>query len=359
MNAQIINFEMLHAGEDYRRSSIIKQLELAKEQGIDIVYGLMLIDGFLYRSPETFPVDIDVKLIAGMCEHPDHLYFNFYHRIVYNSFKHVQLPKWNSEAKSFLFLGGVPSRLNRINLLSKFYDKKMLDNAVWTFFPPWDIEMEKWCRHSLSHYTDQQYLKFLEEGANRIDDIYEISKNYSRASREEWDNEDYGSLPWMKDLAWIDPQVFADTVLSVISEGNAYPPATNFNFLTEKTWRTIAMRHPFVFAGYPEQFDYAKSLGLKTFEEYMLIKDYAHIQDENLRLDAVVENVNYFLDSYEQHKEYIRADTEHNYKVFKDITDQEDKFLDSLAVTAHDKNKWFEQTGLSHLMKIQDENINA
>lgn len=359
MTARIINFEMLHFSEDFRRDSIIKQLTLAKEQGVNTVYGLMLIDGFLYRDPEIFPVDINVKLIAGMCEHPDHLYFNYYHRIVYNSFKHIQLPKWNSEAKSFLFLGGAPNRFNRINLLSKFYDKKMLGNAVWTFFPPWDSEMENWCRNSLSHYTDQQYLKFLKDCANRIDDIYEVSKNYSRASREVWDADDYGNLPWMKDLAWINPSVFSNTVLSVISEGNAWPPATNFNFLTEKTWRAIAMRHPFVFAGYPEQFNYIKSLGLKTFENYMLIKNYAEIQDENLRMEAVVENVKYFLDTYEQQKENIQADTEHNYKVFEEIIDQGNEFLNSLSITEQDKNKWFEQTGLSHLMKIQDENINA
>lgn len=353
MKGKIINFEILHVSEEDRRSSIIKQLESAKEQGYDIVYGLLLMDGFLYRNPETFPVDIPVKLIAGMCEHANHLYVNYYHRIVYNSFKDTRLPVWNSDSKSLLFLGGVPSRTNRINLLGKFYDTGLLDNAVWSFFPPWTDADKDWCRSAMSHYTDEQYLKFLSGCDKQIDTRYEQSKNYSRISREEWDEQDTYSQPWVNDLAWINPQVFADTVISVISEGNAYEPATNYKFLTEKTWRAIAMRHPFVFAGYPEQFDYAKSLGLRTFEQYMLIKDYAYIQDENERLDAVVTNTKYFLENYNRHIEEIRLDTEHNYNMFKEIYKEENKLLNSLAITEIDKHQWFDQTGFSHLLKIQ------
>lgn len=353
MKGKIINFEILHVSEEERRSSIIKQLESAKEQGYDIVYGLLLMDGFLYRIPETFPVDIPVKLIAGMCEHPNHLYLNYYHRIVYSSFKDTRLPAWNSSSKSFLFLGGVPSRTNRITLLGKFYDAEMLDNAVWSFFPPWtDADLE-WCRDAMAHYTDDQYTKFLSDCDKRIDDRYEQSKNYSRTTREEWDEQDTYNQPWVNDLGWMNPQVFADTVLSVISEGNAYDPATNYKFLTEKTWRAIAMRHPFVFAGYPEQFDYIKSFGLRTFEQYMLIKDYAYIQDEDKRLDAVVANTNYFLENYKHHLADIQADTEHNYNIFKEIYKEENKFLNSLAITEIDKNQWFNQTGFSHLLKIQ------
>ena len=353
MKNKIINFEMLHLSEQDRQARIIDQLETAKLQGVDTVYGLMLIDGFLYRNPETFPVDIPVKLIAGMCEDPRHLYFNFYHSIVYNSFKNTRLPAWSGSGNSFLFLGGVPSRLNRISLLSKFYDKQMLDTALWSFFPPWTDEDKTWCRNALDYYTDEQYNQFLKICDKHIDDRYEQSKNYSRISREEWDKQDTYNKPWVKDLAWINPQVFADTVLSVISEGNAYAPATNYKFLTEKTWRAIAMQHPFVFAGYPDQFNYIKSFGLKTFEEYMLIKDYAFIQNEEDRLDAVVVNTQYFIENYKQHKEKIQKDIEHNYNVFISLSEQHQLFLSNLIISDSEKSYWFEQTGFSHLLKIQ------
>lgn len=351
MKGKIVNFEILHISEQERRSHIIKQLESAKDQGYSIVYGLLLMDGFLYREPETFPVDIEVKLIAGMCEHTDHLYINYTHRMVYNSFKNTLLPSWNNKTKKFVLLGGVPSRLNRINLTSKFYDADMLKDAEYSFFPPWTEADKDWCRKSIAHYTDEQYEKFLIECERSVDSRYELSKNYSRLSRQEWDEQNVYEQPWVKDLAWVDPNIFSNTSLSVISEGNAYPPATNFNFLTEKTWRTIAMRHPFVFAGYPEQFDYAKSLGLRTFENYMLIKDYAYISDEDNRLDAVVANTKYFLENYDKHLEDIRLDIEHNYNIFMSIEKEQQHFLNTL--NANNIDYWFNQAGFSHLIKVQ------
>lgn len=356
MKNKIINFEMLHVSETERRDCITSNLESAKAQGYSTVYGLLLMDGFLYRDPETFPVDINVKLIAGMCEHPDHLYFNYTHRMVYNSFKNTKLPPWMPKNKSFLFLGGVPSRPNRINLLSKFYDADMLTDTIYSFFPPWTDDDKERCRNFMMHYTDSQYDTFLTKCTKSIDYRYEVSKNYSRLSRKEWDEQNVYDQPWVKDLAWINPNVFIDTVLSVISEGNAYSPASNFKFLTEKTWRTIAMRHPFVFAGYPEQFDYAKSLGLKTFEEYMLIKDYAYIVDEDARLDAIVINTKYFIENYNNHKEQICIDTEHNYKLFMDIGKEQDMFLNLLDIDEDEKTHWFGQTGFSHLIKVQNGN---
>lgn len=355
MKSKIINFEMLHLSEDERQTRIMDQLEKAKLQGVDAVYGLMLMDGFLYRKPESFPVDIDVKIIAGMCEDKNHLYFNYNHRMVYNSFKNAKLPNWSGNGQCFLFLGGVPSRVNRINLLSKFYDANLLGTALWTFFPPWTEEDKQWCRNALSHYTEETYLKFLKDCDYQIDDRYESSKDYSRVSRKEWDEQDTYNRPWVKDLAWIDPQIFVDTVLSIVSEGNAYPPATNFKFLTEKTWRAIAMKHPFIFAGYPEQFNYAKSLGLRTFEEYMLIKDYATIEDEDKRLEAVVANTKYFLENYKNYKDKIYNDIEHNYNVYMKIAEEQNTFLDKLPISEDEKSYWFGQSGLSHLMRLQND----
>ena len=114
------------------------------------------------------------------------------------------------------------------------------------------------------------------------------------------------------------------------------------------------MRHPFVFAGYPEQFNYIKSFGLKTFEEYMLVKDYAFIQNEEDRLNAVVVNTKYFMENYKQHKEEIQKDVEHNYEIFISLAEQQLLFLNKLAVTDSEKSHWFEQTGFSHLLRITD-----
>jgi hypothetical protein len=357
---KIINFEMLHIDEGTRYDAIISELIKAKEEGFTTVFGLLLMDGFLYRNAETYPVDIEVILIPGMCEGQAGIPFNYTHRMVYNSFRDVPLPMWNPDSSKFLFLGGVPSRVNRINLLSKFYDTGLLSKSIWSFFPPWTEEDKVWCRNSLKHYSDDQYEAFLDICSQSVDNRYELAKNYSKVSPEGWEDQQMGETDWVKDIAWVHPSIFSHTVLSVISEGNAYPPATNFRFLTEKTWRAIFMEHPFVFAGYPEQFDYAKSLDLRTFEDYMLIKDYAYIEDENARMEAVVANTKYFLEHFKKNKSAIRADVQHNYEIAISIGEAQDDFFRVLNteynIPAGIINHWFNQPGFSHLVKVNNAN---
>ena len=270
------------------------------------------------------------------------------------------LPKWNSESDKFLFLGGVPSRHNRISLLSKFYDKKMLDNCLWSFFKPWTESDKLWCREALNHYTNDQYHQFLDNCDRSIDDRYQAAKDYSRLDGKDLKNSDVHDKDWCKDPSWIDPRVFEETLFSVISEGNAYPPATDYRFLTEKTWRTIIMRHPFVFAGEPEQYHYAKSKGLRTFEQYMLIDDYADIQYEDHRLDAVLKNTEYFLKSAKNNQHQISEDVEHNYNVFIDVAKYNQELLSHLikeyALPVEQIDHWFNRKSFVHLLRIADGN---
>jgi hypothetical protein len=357
MNGRIINFELLHIDESLRYKIIMDQLLQAKADGINCVFGLMLMDGFLYRNPEVFPVDIDIVLIPGMCDNPDAstLYIEYTHRMVYNSFKNTKTPHWNCDVGNFLFLGGVPSRSNRIKLLSKFYERGLLSQAVWSFFAPWTSNDKQWCRQSLAHYSDTEYTTFVNQCERSIDSRYQSAKNYSKVSINEWDEQKLEEEPWINNIGWIDPSVFSDTLFSIISEGNAYPPATDYKFLTEKTWRTVFMRHPFVFAGYPEQFDYAKSMGLRMFEEYMLIPDYAHIKDEELRLEAVVNNTEYFLKNYQMNKSAIEKDIEHNYEVAMQLAEDQNQLLKTIQETYNIKSQeidyWFNQPGFAHLVK--------
>jgi hypothetical protein len=359
MNGKIINFELLHIDESLRYKLITDQLLKAKNNGIDRVFGLMLMDGFLYRRPEVFPVDIDVVLVPGMCNDTsaNTLYIEYTHRMVYNSFKNIKTPSWNHNADKFLFLGGVPSRLNRIKLLSKFYDQKLLSQSVWSFFPPWTDSDKQWCRQTLSQYSDIEYNKFINQCDQSIDSRYKSAKNYSKVSIDEWNDQQLKEEPWINDIGWIDPSVFFSTLFSVISEGNAYSPATNYKFLTEKTWRTVFMRHPFVFVGYPEQFEYAKSIGLRMFEEYMLIPDYAYIQNEDQRLEAVVVNTDHFLKNYKIYQNKISNDVEHNYGIAMKLVEDQNHLLKTVQETYNIDNceidYWFNQPGFAHLVKAE------
>jgi hypothetical protein len=392
---KIVNFELLYVDGEFiddeslanvTYNMVMADIVRAADQGFDVIVGLLLMDGFLYKDNEIFYRNLKriqkqafkfgikkIMLVTGMCEDFQHHlaskglnyeigFFDFTHHMVYQSYlgKEDLLPNWNYKSKKFLFLGGVPSRKNRINLLSKFYDKKLLDFAEWSFFRPWTTEDQWWCRAALDHYTDEQYEQFLKDCDRAVDYRYQEAKNYSRLPGKDLKETNIHDTDWCKDPSWIDPSVFDSTLFSVISEGNAYPPATDFRFLTEKTWRTVIMKHPFVFAGEPEQFHYAKSKGLKTFENYMLIDDYADITYEDHRLDAVVKNTEKFLVDAENNIDQIQQDIEHNFQIFLDVAKYNQSLLDHLQddynVDPNEIERWFNHKSFVHLIRIANGN---
>jgi hypothetical protein len=82
---------------------------------------------------------------------------------------------------------------------------------------------------------------------------------------------------FFKSPGYIDPAIFKNTIFSIVAEGPNFWDSI-YEFITIITWRTIRNGHPFIFAGPVEQFEYIKQLGFRTFEEYLLIKDYAYIE---------------------------------------------------------------------------------
>ena len=154
---------------------------------------------------------------------------------------------------------------------------------------------------------------------------------------------------------YLTPKVFEDTHFSILSEGPNFW-SDDYDFVTEKTWRTIINRHPFIFAGPVEQFNYIKSLGFKTFENYLPIKDYAYIKDEDERLDAIVENTKYLLDN---HSQGIATDVEHNYKQYMELIKEQDILFTSLekdmAVPRSEIDYYLDNEGLDHLIRGKNE----
>lgn len=314
------------------------------------VIGLMLADGFIHENPgslvERIAADIDLVIVPGLAgtntSYSKTIPFNFNLHTTYNSYKDRLTQNWNNLATKFLFLGGVPNRLNRIGLLNKFRKENMLDCAEWTFFKPWTEEQEDWCRSYTSDYDQLLTL------CRSIDHVYESSKHYGTAP---------SANEWTKDTAWIDPTIFNSTILSIVSEGiNADDISSKY--LTEKTYRVFVQRHPFLHASNPEMFDYIKELGFKTFENYMLIQDYAYLPNEADRLDAIVLNTKYFLENCNLYKDNIEQDIQHNYDLFFKLAEQNIEILNSIrdtySIEQTELDKWFNQKGFGHLVRAYD-----
>ena len=65
-----------------------------------------------------------------------------------------------------------------------------------------------------------------------------------------------------------------------------------------------------------------KQLGFKTFDQYLLIKDYDNIDDSEHRLDAIVKNTNHWLDNISNNVIQIQVDIKHNFQQFQQLVNQ-------------------------------------
>jgi hypothetical protein len=109
-----------------------------------------------------------------------------------------------------------------------------------------------------------------------------------------------------------------------------FPPGDDYRFLTEKTWRTVCNNHPFLFAGHTDMYDYMKARGLRDVSNYVKIKEYGSIKDENERYEALVENIDSFLRNFRQHKDEISADIKHNHRIFLEGAEKNSQIIEFL-----------------------------
>lgn len=360
----LVNFETFFKPEEQRHDIIMQDIKQAADAGCNIIVGLLLADGFLHcNNSEFFKLMeqirvssqelgiTDLFLLPGMLPGlnvPGYTVlksFDYNLHMAYSCYKDKMdfLLPWNNQASKFLFLGGVPDRANRIGLLKRFDKLGALDSMVFSFFAPWTPEQDAWCR---KEYADSDYDDFIKRCERSIDDVYSSSKEYGTSSDYDW------SKGWVNDPAWIDPAVYDNTLFSVVSEG--LPDAgLSSSFITEKTWRVFAQRHPFILAANREMTDYVKSLGFKTFDFYTSAPLYSYAEPEQVRLDVIAENAQQFLSVCHYHEDAIRADVEHNYQHFFMLGETNYFNLmtikSNLNITDEDM-KWFKK-GFGHLIR--------
>jgi hypothetical protein len=385
-NGKIINIELnpnkygnLSTQEfsEFKKIRLINEAKQAAYEGYNAVIAILLVDGLLSPVPNLFSIEAQVfknecqKLGIEKCillsgqggtHFPVPLAFDeiwsidYTLQFTYNTYKtqieNNSLPNYTITDK-FLFLGGVPSRLNRIGLLYKFYKENMLNKhtALWSFFKPIGHCEAIDCRKILSHVNQTEYELFLNFAENRFDNLYYESKHFFL---NEPDVEKYWyqitEHEWVNKPALIDSNVFSKTSLSIISEGpNYWSHSNNNNFVTEKFWRAVLHRHPFVFSGELDQYLLVKNLGFKTFEEYLEIPEYAYMTDKTKQLSAIVHNTRFFLNNQNQVKEKIIKDVDHNYNLVLNCVHDQQQVIKSLQdqfnIDQTQIDYYFNQTG--------------
>ena len=142
--------------------------------------------------------------------------------------------------------------------------------------------------------------------------------------------------PWLDDFVWsyvskgrrlpdditaFDSQRFFNaswydqTCFSMVLESIVDPPVNNTVFITEKTYKPIAFRHPFVIMGQPGSLKLLKSLGFETFEN-MFDESYDTEPDWLKRLDCLVNIVQQF--NKQPYDTLTEQKLRHNHELFFD-----------------------------------------
>jgi len=110
---------------------------------------------------------------------------------------------------------------------------------------------------------------------------------------------------------------YHETFFSVVNETTYFEDVP---FLSEKIFKVIAMGHPFILSSAPNNLQYLRELGYKTFYPH-INETYDTIKDHKQRMIAIVDEIERIcnLDKQEtiQFINSIRPIVEHNFKVLK------------------------------------------
>jgi|694.fasta_scaffold24945_4 hypothetical protein len=240
---------------------------------------------------------------------------------------HPVATEWNPKTNQGLMLLGKCQKIHRIGLLKKFYEQNVLDSIEWTahFINQRNLIKEQFFKD----YTDDEYDMFVTR-CNRLLDL----------------SNDHPCLPKVTDGYFhhqgfpFDHTLYERTAFSIILESEYY--GVGAPWLSEKTWRAIANKHPFIMVGGESNIPDLKSRGYRTFEELMHIPEYysllTTVKNVDHALNSIVTNTVEFSKLLENASPSLIAkineDVEHNYKLFEDFMgNQVAKFLETTNLT--------------------------
>lgn len=211
---------------------------------------------------------------------------------------------WNPSTNKALLLPGKTYKYNRIGLLYSFYQQKKLSNIQWSYY--YDEQSKISSKNFLpTELSAIEYDSFINTVGKKLDDVPISMQNGSMH---------YVGFPY-------DVAMYSGTSLSIVSETEDNRTDVDTQQCTEKLYRPILNKHPFIVAGNPYYLRNLKNKGYKTFENYLKIEydSCEHVWD---RMNRVVENTEYFLTQLSDPSVAadVRNDIEHNYNLVIELT---------------------------------------
>ncbi len=267
---------------------------------------ILILDSYFKDMDEEILKSLDTSI-----HFVDYFLWRTFDKVVQQNKSEVS-EVWNSNNKTFLMLNGKPDRPNRIRLLWKL--KSQLDRATWSLHVKKGTYQQ--CKWQLPELNDKEFDDFVKQYNRNPDDAKVMFQDNSLH---------YGGIPY-------DVRLFNESLFRIITETNINLKPTPW--LTEKTWITILNKLPFILAGDLGSLKKLRRFGFRTFENYLPRPDYDDIQDVEEKLDAIVENCEFWLTKM-QDKDQIAIDVDHNYNLMLSIAHKNKTVLEQIC-TAHD-----------------------
>jgi len=203
-----------------------------------------------------------------------------------------------AQGQGILFLIAKPDRPHRAPLLYKFYEREQLHKLTWSLFLP--TALQKKVRDLIPSATDQQWENFVNLQRSPDHMLAVVS----------------GDSVHIPNSFHYDRSIFARTNVSLVSEStfelDNLPVSVR---ATEKTYKAIDNRHPFVIAGQPGTLARLQSLGYRTFENYLPHADYDQEVDSGQRLEMIYENILFLHNLTTTNPAVLAKDVEHNWMI--------------------------------------------
>jgi hypothetical protein len=210
-------------------------------------------------------------------------------------------------------------RLHRLVLACMLIDEGLLDRFYYSLFLNNAHGLDYWPYESMIHTFETQvenveWFKRIVETCNKHKSIFPLRLNIDSTYNKNFlDNDDM--------------IYFQDSYLSLVTETFFFDLNREENklrnddaiFLSEKTFKPIAMKHPFITVARPHTLAKLKSMGYKTFSPY-INESYDDIDDDYTRLVMIVEEIKRLdrltPDQWIQWQTNVKDIVDHNYLNF-------------------------------------------
>jgi len=248
--------------------------------------GFCVVVDHLWDSAVTDPIDVVDNVLTLRA--PDWCWI---HEYIYNIYYNNNVPRPPDNPTKFFLMPMNLKRHNRDCLLERM--QPFLDSSVWSY-----VEM----------------------GRLLPQDTFVPNPNHA------------GTLTDRRYM----PHWYADTCFSMVSETAVNTAHMGFGlpsghvFVSEKSFKPLSYRHPFIIYGTQNTLSYIKSCGFETFGN-IIDESYDSIENEFARLDKITQVVTDLYAEYTAHGTVFQtaqaqAITEHNYNHFWNFDNVKSRF---------------------------------